>query len=64
MDSRFDELISESPNQELTLPAIDAHTNVGSLGLLHVWVVRVGGHDGEPRPWHYIYVYSIESRLI
>jgi len=26
--------------------------------------VRVGGDDGELRPWHYIYVYSIESRLI
>jgi len=29
-----------------------------------VWVVWVGGDDGELRPWHYIYVYSIESRLI
>jgi len=29
-----------------------------------VWVVRVGGDNGELRPWHYIYVYSIESRLI
>ena len=29
-----------------------------------VWAVRVGGDDGELRPWHYIYVYSIESRLI
>ena len=28
------------------------------------WVVRVGGDDWELRPWHYIYVYSIESRLI
>jgi hypothetical protein len=26
--------------------------------------VRVGGDDGELRPWNYIYVYSIESRLI
>ena len=26
--------------------------------------MRVGGDDGEHRPWHYIYVYSIESRLI
>ena len=26
--------------------------------------MRVGGHDGELRLWHYIYVYSIESRLI
>jgi len=26
--------------------------------------MRVGGDDGELRPWHYIYVYSIESRLI
>jgi len=29
-----------------------------------LWVVRVGGVDGELRPWHYIYVHSIESRLI
>ena len=29
----------------------------------HTWVVRVGGVDGEFRPWPYIYVYSIESRL-
>ena len=26
--------------------------------------MRVGGDDGELRPWHYIYVYGIESRLI
>ena len=26
-----------------------------------MWVVRVGGNDGELRPWHYIYVYSIEN---
>jgi len=26
--------------------------------------VKVGGVDGELRPWHYIYVYNIESRLI
>jgi len=26
--------------------------------------MRVAGHDGELRPWHYIYVCSIESRLI
>ena len=32
------------------------------VGIL--WVVRVRGDDGELRPWHYIYVYSIESRLI
>ena len=25
--------------------------------------MRVGGDDGKLRPWHYIYVYSIESRL-
>ena len=24
--------------------------------------MRVGGDDGELRPWHYIYVYSIESK--
>ena len=29
-----------------------------------VWVVRVGGGDGELRQWQYIYVYSIESRLM
>ena len=28
-----------------------------------VWVVRVGGDDGQLPPWHHIYVYSIESRL-
>jgi len=26
--------------------------------------MRVGGDDGKLRPWHYIYVYSIERRLI
>jgi len=26
--------------------------------------VRVGGDDGELRPWHYIHVDSIESILI
>ena len=29
-----------------------------------MWAVRVGGGDGELRPRHYIYVYSIESKLI
>jgi len=29
-----------------------------------LWVVRVGGDDGKLRPWRYICVYSIESRLI
>jgi hypothetical protein len=29
-----------------------------------VWVVRVGGDNGELGPWHYIQVYSIESRPI
>ena len=29
-----------------------------------MWVVRVGGDDGELRAWHYIYVYSIEGRLV
>jgi len=29
-----------------------------------VWIVRVGGDDGELLPWHYTYVYSIESRHI
>jgi len=24
--------------------------------------IRVGGDNGELRPWHYIYVYSIKSR--
>ena len=27
-------------------------------------VVRVGGDDGELRPWHYIDVLSVESRLM
>ena len=26
--------------------------------------MREGGDDGELRPWHYIYVYSIGSRLV
>ena len=26
-----------------------------------LWVVRVRGDEGELRPWHYIYVYSIET---
>ena len=26
--------------------------------------MRVGGDDGELRPWHYIFAYSIESKLI
>ena len=29
-----------------------------------MWVVRVGGDDGELRPWHCTHVYSTESRLI
>ena len=29
-----------------------------------MWVVRVGWDDGELPPWHYMYVYSIGSRLI
>jgi len=29
-----------------------------------MWVARVGGDDVELRPWHYIYVYSIENRLM
>ena len=42
---------------------------VEGLGSKHqhrgrVWVVRVGGDDGELRPWHYIYVFSVESRLL
>jgi hypothetical protein len=28
-----------------------------------LWVVRVMEDDGELRPWHFIYVCSIESRL-
>ena len=27
-----------------------------------MWVVRVGGDDGELRPWQYVYVHSIESK--
>ena len=35
------------------------------LGGIHtLWVVKVGGDDGELRSWHYIYVFSIERRLI
>ena len=26
--------------------------------------MRVGGDDGELRPWHYIYVYSIEYDVL
>jgi len=29
-----------------------------------MWVARIGGDNGELRPWHYIQVYSIKSRLI
>ena len=29
-----------------------------------VWVVKVREDDGELRPWHHVYVYSIERRLI
>jgi len=31
---------------------------------LHLWVVRVGGDNGELRPWHYIHVLSIERSLM
>ena len=41
---------------------IDIRKIVEHTGLM--WVVRVGGDDGELRSWYYIYVYSIESRLI
>ena len=34
-----------------------------SCTILALWVVRVGGDDGELRPWHYTYVYNIERRL-
>ena len=26
--------------------------------------IKVGGDDGELRPWHYIHVCSIDSRLV
>jgi hypothetical protein len=29
-----------------------------------MWLVMVGGDNGELRSWHFIYVRSIESRLI
>jgi len=38
--------------------------NVKGLNVRVRRVVRVGEDDGELRPWQYIYVYSIESRLI
>ena len=39
--------------------------SVAPSGLVSdLWVVRVGADDGELRPWHFIYLYSIESRLI
>ena len=34
------------------------------FGVRGKWVVREGGDDEELRPWHYLYVYSTESRLI
>ena len=34
-----------------------------STPVTRMWVVR-GGEDGDLRPWHCVYVYSIESRLI
>ena len=36
------------------------------MGNLHhgTTYMRVGGNDGELRPWHYIYAYRIESRKI
>jgi len=33
---------------------VSAHEWWGSRGG-RLWVVRVGGDDGELRPWHYIY---------
>jgi hypothetical protein len=36
----------------------------GALSPDLMWVVRAGGDDGEFRPWHFIYVCNIESRLI
>ena len=35
-----------------------------TTGLHFIWDGRVGGDSGGFRPWHCIYVYSIESRLI
>ena len=42
---------------------------LGGVPMLHgfvdmLWVVTVGGDHGELRPWLYLYVYSVESRLI
>ena len=36
----------------------------GATGGREVWVVRVGWDNEELRPWHFIHVYSIKSRLI
>ena len=44
---------------------VEGLERVSAALLVQVLLVgRVGGDDGELRPWHYIYVYSIESRLI
>ena len=39
----------------------EVHAKPSSLN--HLCIVKVGGDDGEFRPWHYIHVCSIESRL-
>ena len=36
---------------------------IGGVGV-GLWAVRIKADDGELRPWHYIHVYSIESRFI
>ena len=54
---------------------VNLRCEIGGFGVMHVsivfhgpgsavWIVRVGGDDRELRPWHYIGVYSIESRLM
>ena len=39
------------------LGCVHSRQGAESLSAHQVWVVWVGGHDGELRPWHFIYVY-------
>ena len=50
--------------RHITFAASEALGERRMCGRGGLWVVRIVGDDGELRPWHCIYVYSIESRLI